>query len=120
MTNRYWLTPTARNHIRLAIQETRKNWGSQQALKYRHALQAGLQYIADNHRTFHSPHRDALAAGTTFRLHLMEHRYVAFQKHDDNTIIIIGVFHESMDIPSQLKELRNMAQHEIEALKLVL
>lgn len=113
---RFFITPTARNHIRVAINETRNKWGTTQAAIYRQKLEKGLQYVAENHRTFRSHHRMKLAEGTQFSLHLVEHHYVAFQEHDEN-IIITGVFHESMDIPSQLKELAAITLHEIEALK---
>jgi len=55
--------------------------------------------------------------GTNFSIHLVEHRYIAFQEHDKNTVIIAGIFHESMDIPSRLKELQAMTKLEIDALK---
>ncbi len=118
--NIYIMTATAERQFWEALSDTHYKWGHAQAEKYRVKFLAGLQHIADNHRTFNSPHRNELAKDTAFSIHLVEHRYVAFQEHDKNTIIITAVFHESMDIPAQLKELRNMAQHEIEALKQVL
>jgi plasmid stabilization system protein ParE len=114
---RYVTTPTARNHIRRAIKETRDKWGLEQAIKYRRALQAGLQSIAENHPMFNSPRRIELAKDTDFFIHHVEHRYVAFQEHNNDTIIIAGVFHESMDIPVRLKELQAKTQREIDSLK---
>ena len=109
----YRLTNTARDHLKKALKETQEKWGAKQARKYSTDFLAGLQHIADNHRTLHSPHRAQLAKDTPFSLHLVEHRYVIFQVHDPNTIIIVGIFHENMDIPSRLKELHAMTQHEI-------
>jgi plasmid stabilization system protein ParE len=114
---RFWITPTAQNHIRNALSNTRDKWGHNQAVKYRQKLEQGLQHIADNHHTFNSPHRNELAKDTTFSIHLIEHHYVAFQKHDKNIIIIAGIFHESMDIKTRLTELHSMTRHEIDALK---
>lgn len=114
---RYWMTPTAKKQYRNAISDTRDRWGISQAEKYRTKLLAGFQYIAANHQKLNSPHRNKLSEGTEFSLYLVEHRYVAFQKHDKYIIIIAGIFHESMDIPTRLREFQNMAQHEIDTLK---
>jgi plasmid stabilization system protein ParE len=113
----YRITSTAREHLKKAVRDTQRTWGAKQARKYNTDFLAGLQYIADNHQTFNSPHRDELADGTAFSIHLVEHRYVAFQEHGKNAIIIAGIFHESMDIPTRLRELQSMARHEIDALK---
>ena len=112
----YRMTPTARAHLEKAVCDTGKQWGAPQARKYLDAFRKGLQDLADHHRTLHSPHRAELVAGTAFSIHLVEHRYVAFQVHDAKAIIIAGVFHESMDIPNRLQELQNMTQPEIDAL----
>ncbi len=117
MTKTYHLTTTAEISFWQALRETEKKWGHARAEKYRLDFLAGLQDIADNHRTFHSPHRAALAEGTPFSLHLVEHRYVVFQAMDENTIIISGIFHENMDIPTRLKELQKLGKHEIAALQ---
>jgi plasmid stabilization system protein ParE len=113
---RYWMTSTAKLHYRKAISDTRDRWGIHQAHVYRKALTSGFQYIAENHRSFNSPHREWLAGGSGFRLHLIEHRYVVFQEHGDD-IIIAAIFHESMDIPRRLKELQNVSEREMTALK---
>jgi plasmid stabilization system protein ParE len=99
------------------VRDTQKTWGAKQARRYNTDFLAGLQYIADNHHNFNSPHRDEMADGTDFALHLVEHRYVAFQEHGKNAVIIAGIFHEKMDIPTRLRELQNLARHEIDALK---
>ncbi|MCO5118904.1 MAG: type II toxin-antitoxin system RelE/ParE family toxin [Burkholderiaceae bacterium] len=113
---RYWMTPTARLHVRRAIQETREKWGLHQAGAYRRDLQTGFQKIADEHTTFNAPHREDLAVGTAFTLHLVAHRYVAFQAWRGD-VIIAGLFHERMDIPVRLQELQGLTPQEIDALK---
>ena len=113
----YRMTPTARAHLEKAVRDTGKQWGAPQARKYLDAFHNGLQDLAERHRIFHSPHRGELAAGTAFSIHLVEHRYVAFQVHDAKTIIIAGIFHESMDIPNRLLELQSMTQPVMDALK---
>ncbi|CAL4870004.1 Toxin ParE (plasmid) [Asticcacaulis sp. MM231] len=109
----YRLTLTAETHLKKAVRDTKERWGIAQARKYSAALLAGFQHIAENHEGFNSPHRDDLAAGTGFLIHLVEHRYIAFQPYDKDTIIIIGIFHESMDMPNRLKELQHMTRYEI-------
>ena len=113
---RYWLTPTANRHYQRALSETRLNWGQAQAVRYRSVLRAGFQEVADNYPSFNSFHREGLAAGTDFRLHLVGHRYVAFQPYRSD-VIIAGVFHESMNIPAHLRELQDMAGQDIEAIR---
>jgi plasmid stabilization system protein ParE len=113
----FLVTPTARNHIRKIISDTRDKWGTAQAVQYRRQLEDGLQHIAAHHHTFHSPHREALADGTAFSLHRVQHHYIAFLAHPRKGVIIVGVFHERMDLPTRLRELQNLAQHEIDALK---
>lgn len=114
---RYWVTPTARRHIRAAITETRDTWGNAQASAYRKELIAGLQDIANNHQTFNSPHREDLASGTEFLVHLVAHRYIAYREHSNGDIVIAGVFHERMDIPMRLRELQRLTREEIRAIQ---
>ena len=116
-TKTYRMTATAEGHFWNALRQSKQKWGHKRAEKYRVKFLVGLQNIADNHQTFNSPHREELAEGTVFSIHLVEHRYVAFQEHGKNTIIVAGIFHESMDIPTRLRELQSMARQEIDALK---
>jgi plasmid stabilization system protein ParE len=113
----YRMTHTARDHLREAVRDTQKKWGQKQASRYNIAFFDGLQRLANNHHRLRSPHRDELVEGTDFSIHLIQHRYVAFQPHNPTTIIIAGIFHESMDIPTKLRELQQMARHEIDALR---
>ena len=117
MPSRYHLTPTAQKHVREAMHETRQRWGTNQAKKYRADFENGLQHLAENHPRLRTPHREALAEGTDFSLHLIEHRYVAYQPYGENDIIIAGIFHESMDMPRHLRDLQSMTRDEIDALR---
>lgn len=112
----YRMTATAEAQLKKAVRDTKQAWGIKQARKYAADLLAGFQFIAENHASLNAPHRDELAEGTAFSIHLIGHRYIAFQVHDQDTIIIVGLFHESMDIPTRLKELQGLAQHEIDSL----
>jgi plasmid stabilization system protein ParE len=112
----YRMTATAEGHFWKILRESKQKWGYQRAEKYRTDLLRGFQHIADTHPYSRTPHRDAMAEGTIFSIHLVAHRYVVFQEYDKNTIIICGLFHESMDIPTRLKELQNLTRHEIDIL----
>lgn len=115
--NTYHLTPTAESHFWQALADTKRMWGQRQAEKYRLQLLEGFQAIADNHRGFRFVHREALAEGTDFELHLAAQRYVAFQPFEKDSVIIAAMFHERMDIPGRLRELQQMSAQEIALLK---
>lgn len=110
------LTPTAEAHFWKALRETRQQWGPAQAETYRQRLLSGFQQIAEHHRSLRTAHREALAAGTAFHVHLIEHRYVVFQEYDEETVIVVGIFHERMDIPARIKELERLTKHELAVL----
>lgn len=116
MTPRFHITPTAREHLKQAVKETKRTWGVAQSKRYNEAFLSGLENLAKNHRSVGTGHRAAMAQGTDFRLHLMEHRYVVFQPHDEYNIIIAGIFHERMDIPARVQELALLSQGEIAGL----
>lgn len=117
---RYHTTVTAETHFLQALGDTRKQWGKLQVRKYRRELLDAFQYIAEHHTRLHSSHREALAEGTGFSLHLAGHRYIAYVPHDQHNVIIVGIFHESMDIPVHLKKLQSLSREEIAALRRVL
>jgi plasmid stabilization system protein ParE len=111
----YCLTPTANDHYWKVVSDTRQKWGSTQAVKYRAALRTGFQKIADDHKSFHSPHREGLARGTDFDLHLIEHHYVAFQVRNDQLVIIAGIFHKylnPLEGAEKLKRARNRCSNQ--------
>jgi len=113
----YRLTATAQEQLKKALRETLQRWGIQKAKKYSAEMLNGFQYIAENYQNLTYPHRVELAKASEFSLHLIGHRYVAFQPHNKDSIIIVGIFHESMDMPARLKELQTLTRHEITALK---
>lgn len=113
----YLMTSTAEGHFWKALHDTRKKWGERKAEEYRFKFLAGLQNIADNYQNYNSSHRKNLALGTDFSLHLVEHRYVVFQVTSQENIIIVGIFHESMDIPRHFRELQESTKGEMMAIK---
>ena len=113
----YHLTETALSQFETVIRDTAHRWGWRQAEIYRDALLQGFQEIAENHAALHSPHRAALANGAGFSLHLVEHHYVCFTLHDNDTLIVAGLFHEAMNMPVRLKELHAMGADDIAVLQ---
>jgi plasmid stabilization system protein ParE len=113
---RFHTTPTAEAHFLDALDESLEKWGEMRTEQYRLDFLAGLEKLAKNHRSIGTGHRTAMTQGTDFKLHLMEHRYVVFQTHDAFNIIIAGIFHERMDIPTRLLELALLTKDEIAAI----
>jgi plasmid stabilization system protein ParE len=107
------MTNTAITHLQEAVERTALRRGYAQAIKYRDLLRAGFQEIAEHHNSFHSSDRKMLAQDTNFELHLVEHHYIALKIHDDKNIIIVGIFHEKMNIPVHLRQLQKMSRSEI-------
>ena len=113
----YHLTPTALTHLEEAVRMTARKWGREQAKIYDAALEKGFKEITKQGESIMTDFRTDMAKGTDFSLHLVEHHYVAFKIHDDNNVIIVGVFHEKMNIPVKLKRLQQMSQGEISDLR---
>ncbi len=113
----YYLTETAELHLKNALRDTKRKWGIELAHKYSADLLKIFQHITENFQKFNSPHRNKFVERTAFSVHLVEHHYVAFLTGNKDTIIIAGLFHESMDIQNRLYELQDMTQYEIDVLK---
>ncbi|MGJ7582562.1 type II toxin-antitoxin system RelE/ParE family toxin [Variovorax sp. RHLX14] len=113
----YCLTRTALSHFEEVIRETARRWGWRQAESYRDALLAGFDGIAKDNLASRPSRRQAIAQGTDFSLHLVEHHYVCFIRRDHASVIVAGLFHERMNIPVRLKELQALSSGEIAALQ---
>jgi plasmid stabilization system protein ParE len=114
---RFHLTAGAIRDYRKAGYESARDFGTAQSQKYRKQLRKGFQHIADEHHRLRTPHREALAEGTEFKIHLVQHHYVVYIIHDTWNVIIVAVLPESMDIPNRLIALRAMSAREIEVLR---
>lgn len=114
---RFFLTETAFRQLDDIIYRTALDHGPDQAEKYKQQQLAGFETIAQEHETLRTAHREALAKDTPFRLHLVEHHYVVYQSHDAFNVIIVGILHERMDIPTRLRELQSLSRHEIDVLR---
>jgi toxin ParE1/3/4 len=115
--HKFHMTKTARDHLKDAVRETKRKWGAALARKYGGDFQLGLQKLAKNHAILRATFRQIMTEGTEFRVHRLEHRYVVFQEHDLYNLIIVGIFHEKMDVPARIQELAMMTRAEIDAIK---
>jgi plasmid stabilization system protein ParE len=116
---RYWMTATAKAHYLKAIHDTYTRFGPDQAEQYRILLIEGFRWLLENHLSLTSPHRQKLTEGTEFGVHLIGQRYVVFQKYK-NGIILVGIFHKSMDLPTHLKKLQALSKAELATMKTIL
>ena len=114
---RFHLTESAIRDYRKAAYESARDFGKAQSDKYRRQLREGFQRIADEHPKLRTQHREDLAAGTPFKIHLVRRHYIVYQVHDRANIILVAVLPESMDLPTRLKELERLTRDERAALR---
>jgi len=114
---KYHLTTTARAQTERVIRETARKWGLAKAVAYNAALEKGFEEIAKLGQFMMTDFRANMVKGTDFSLHLIEHHYVAFKAYNGKNVIIVGVFHEKMNIPVKLKNLQQMSRAEISYLR---
>lgn len=78
---------------------TEQTWGEKQANAYiRSLVEAITQAQMERHRW--RPLRDRALPGVFFILH--EHHYIFFRELSDDTLGVISILHENMDIPARL------------------
>ncbi len=80
---------------------TERKWGVEQANKYVCEIVAAVESIPSNPHRVKRVRRKGLAAVSYFR---HRHHYVFFRTIERDDIGVISILHESMDIPSRLKE----------------
>lgn len=113
----YFLTAGALEDYRAIILQSARKYGKAQAKRYRAQLRKGFERLAAESSRLQTAHRKALAEGTHFSLHLVQHHYVVYQPYRKNTVVIAALLSEVMDIPTRLMELQHMRAHEIALLK---
>lgn len=114
---KYYLTETATAQYRKIILDTAQKFGVVQSKKYRAQLRDGFQKIARYTDLARTPLREEISRDTDFSIHLVGHHYIAFQLQTDKHVIIVGIFHERMDLPTRLMELKEKSKKEIMAIK---
>jgi len=109
-----YLTKTALNTLKKIGRDTEKCWGKVQARRYLDSLLKGSYELIDSYKRL--PCRTEMTSNTGLFLHQIHHHYVAFKIIRENEIAVIAYLHESMDIPTRLKEFQEMSAIEISTL----
>ena len=80
---------------------TDKNWGEKQADKYIRDLYGAIEKAASDKFLWRKVEHEAIKGIYFVRY---EHLYVFFRELSKDVLGVANVLHESMDIPSRLKE----------------
>jgi plasmid stabilization system protein ParE len=107
MAGHYRFFPIADARQDAIYQYTLEHWGEKQAERYIFGLHEHLQQIADQKLTWHKiPARFIRSNMDLPQAYVTryEKHYIFFKKLDKNTVGIMSIMHEAMDIPSRLKE----------------
>jgi plasmid stabilization system protein ParE len=103
----------ARDHLKSAINDTRKRWGAKQARDYNAAFLAGLDFLANNHHRLRSRHHEMTVDGVSYRTYKLLQRYVIYQEYGVEHLIISSISHERMNVPQRLFELAELSRVEV-------
>lgn len=91
------LTPAALNDLEGIWRYTVQRWGTAQAERYLDALNARFEGLAQAPRS--APACDHIRPG--YRRQAVEH-HVVFYRLEGDTVIVVRVLHERMDVPRHL------------------
>ena len=92
--------PDARRRIIEIWHYTDKTWGEKQADKYVRDLYEAIEKAAINKYLWRKVEHEELKGVFFVRY---EHQYVFFRELSKDLLGVVNVLHESMDIPSRLK-----------------
>lgn len=95
---RYRLTQKAEQDIRKIWNYSADEWGEVQADKYLYGLEEKLDQICDSPDTI-GVKRDSLKSGYMSSLY---EKHIIFFKKAENSIIVIRVLHQRMDISARI------------------
>lgn len=111
----YYLTPTARRHLREAKAWSMARWGEKLTAEYFGALHEAAEDLAKNYKTYRP--REELAGGTGLLLHPVREHYMIYEPLAKNQIIIIAVLRQGRDIPTILSKGKHAFARELSALR---
>ncbi len=94
----YILTASAEADLRSIIRYTRKEWGDAQLRRYVAALEKGISGLAAGVGAF----RDMSESYPSLRMAHCEHHYVFCLPRAHAPALIVGIFHERMDLMVRL------------------
>ncbi|MCF1485571.1 MULTISPECIES: type II toxin-antitoxin system RelE/ParE family toxin [Rhizobium/Agrobacterium group] len=98
MTSNYVLANGAEADLREIIRYTRKQWSDVQIRRYITKLEHGFERLASGQASF----RDISALYPGLRMAHCEHHYVFCLLRDNEPALIVGIFHERMDLMTRL------------------
>jgi plasmid stabilization system protein ParE len=101
------ISPAARGRIKEIRRYTKKTWGKQQADKYMHGMEKAILTLPSQRHLWRSVDDETLKDIFFTRY---EHHYIFFREFKNNSIGIISVLHDHMNIPSRLKEAGDLSQ----------
>jgi toxin ParE1/3/4 len=93
--------PVAKERLLDIWDYTEKTWGAEQADRYVRELVAAIKAIEGKRHRWRSVMDEALPGVFFFR---HQHHYVFFRELSKGTLGVISILHETMDIPSRLRE----------------
>ncbi|NTI26589.1 type II toxin-antitoxin system RelE/ParE family toxin (plasmid) [Rhizobium rhizogenes] len=100
MTRNYVLADGAETDLREIIRYTRKQWSDAQVRRYITKLEQGFVRLASGQQPF----RDVDALYPALRMAHCEHHFVFCLPRDSEPALIVGIFHERMELMTRLSE----------------
>lgn len=103
--NNYVLTLGAVDDIREIGDWSFQHWGKEKTIEYLTDLHQGLEFLAENFKTFeNNKTRDDLSGGTGLLLHPINKHYVVFAPIGENTIAVAAIIRQGRDIATILQK----------------
>lgn len=100
MTRNYVLANAAEADLRGIIRYTRTQWNDAQVRRYISKLEQGFTRLASGQ----APFREMGALYPALRMAHCEHHYVFCLPRDNEPALIVGIFHERMDLMARLSD----------------
>lgn len=95
------ILPAARERLLGIWQYTSETWGDEQADDYVGGLISSLNELADK-RDLWRPVREARFVGVYFTRY--RHHYIFFKALESDSLGVLSILHESMDLPNRLQD----------------
>lgn len=100
MSAPYVLSEAAEADLRSIIRYTRREWGDEQVRRYIKDLERGIARLALGEGSW----RNLTALYPKMRLAHIGHHYVFCLPRENQTALIVAIFHERMDLMVRLAE----------------
>lgn len=106
MTRNYVLAIGAEADLRGIVRYTRTQWSDAQVRRYINRLEQGFTRLASGQ----APFKDMDALYPKLRMAHCEHHFVFCLPRDNEPALIVGIFHERMDLMTKLGERLDVAK----------